>query len=71
MSQKQFDRKIDEITLCGKNRGPHDYIPMSWIKSATSEHVSHLLCRICFTRINVQTLTQLFPEVGADLLVSK
>jgi hypothetical protein len=63
MTQKQLDRKIDEITLCGKNRGPHDYIPVTWIKVKESEHVSHLLCRICFQRINVDTIAKHFPEI--------
>ena len=63
MTQKELDRKLDMITLCGKNRGPHDYIPMTWIKTTTAEHVSHLLCRTCFQRIKLDTISKYFPEI--------
>ncbi len=63
MTQKEYDRKVDAITLCGKNRGPHDYIPLSWLKTNTAEHVTHLICKTCFLRINLDTITKYFPEI--------
>lgn len=54
-NQKEQDRKIDAITKCGANRGPHDYIPISWFTDKESEHVRILMCRVCFTRINIKT----------------
>jgi hypothetical protein len=63
MTQKELDKKLDNIRLCGVNRGPHDYIVMSWIKTQTSEHASHLLCRTCFLRINLDTISKYFPDI--------
>ncbi len=62
MSQKEFDSKMDKIKVCGANRGPHDYIPISWQKTTTSEHVTMLLCRVCFNRVSVSTLHEQFEE---------
>jgi hypothetical protein len=62
LTQREYDDKVKAITLCGRNMGPHDYIPMSWIKSASSEHVSMLLCRVCFVRVNTETLMKIAVE---------
>jgi len=62
MTQQEFERRIDRIKVCGVNRGPHDYIHTSWIKSPTAEHVSTLMCRVCFTRVNITTLYEQFDE---------
>lgn len=59
---KERERKIDAVKLCGQNRGPHDFIPMAWSMTATAKHVTHLLCRVCFTRVNVKMLYENFPE---------
>jgi len=58
----EYDRRKQAVMLCGRNMGPHAYIPMSWIRTDTSEHVAHLLCTVCFTRVNVETLYKHFPE---------
>lgn len=58
-NQVEYKRKIEDITLCGKNRGPHDYIPTSWVKDEQYRHVTMLMCRVCFTRVMVSTLYKL------------
>ncbi len=63
MIQKEYDRKIDAIKVCGTNRGPHDYIPIAWVKKEDKEHVTHLMCRVCFTSVNMQTLHENFPMI--------
>ncbi len=63
LTEKQYRQKLDAIEKCGANRGPHDYIPMAWMRTETSEHVTHLLCRTCFVRVNVQTLFEHYHEV--------
>ena len=63
LNQKEYERKIDAIKVCGANRGPHNYIPVSWLKTETSEHVTHFMCTVCFTRINSQLLYQHFEEI--------
>jgi hypothetical protein len=62
LDQKTYERKIDAIKVCGANRGPHDYIPISWSKTGTAEHVTQLMCRVCFTRVHIKTLYNQFTE---------
>lgn len=58
-------KKIREaIELCGKNRGPHDYIPIQWSTSYNFKEVTVLLCRVCFSRINIKTLLKNYPDVS-------
>jgi hypothetical protein len=64
MSQKEYDKKIDAIKVCGANRGPHDYIPTRWIQlSKDVEVVEELMCRICFSRVKMELLAKEFDEV--------
>lgn len=56
--------KKEAVELCGKNRGPHDYIPIEWLKTATSERVTRLLCRICFKHISVFNILENSSEVS-------
>lgn len=68
MTQKEYDRRIDAIKVCGANRGPHKYIPVSWKKLPATEDqpeaklVSQLLCTICFTRVSMSTVAKHFHE---------
>lgn len=64
-------RKIREaIELCGKNRGPHDYIPIEWfyIEKDGMKHkrVSRFLCRVCFCNINTSTLIHNYKDVSTE-----
>jgi hypothetical protein len=63
LSQKEYERRIDAISVCGKNRGPHDYIPVAFAKDTNAEYVTMFICRTCFVRVSTQTLYEHFPEV--------
>ena len=57
-------RKIREtVELCGKNRGPHDYMPIEWNMSPTSRRVTRLFCRVCFGHVSVKSLLENYPEI--------
>ena len=56
-------RKREAIELCGKNRGPHDYMPIEWLKSETSERVTRMLCRVCFNHVSVKSLLENYPDI--------
>jgi hypothetical protein len=61
--EKEIIRKREEIELCGKNRGPHDYMPIEWLKTETSERVTRLFCRVCFTHISMKSVLDNYPEI--------
>lgn len=67
--QKAQKRK-DDIEKCGKNGGPHDYMPIEWrsVEQSTSgvkfNRVTRLLCRICFSNVSMQTLLENYPDVS-------
>ena len=61
-NQKEYERKIETVTLCGKNRGPHDYIPVAWSNKEGQEWVTMFMCRVCFTRVSNKTLIDNFDE---------
>lgn len=65
LNQKDYEKKIDAIQLCGKNRGPHDYLPIAWnyTKDPEAKYVTALLCRVCFNRIKMTTIIENFEEV--------
>lgn len=63
MTEKEFNRRLDAIKLCGINRGPHDYIPMSWLVTKEAKHVAEFICKVCFVRVRTETLIKYFPEV--------
>jgi hypothetical protein len=54
----------EAVELCGKNRGPHDYIPIEWLKTETSERVTRLLCRNCFNHVSVRSLLENYNDVS-------
>lgn len=58
-------KKREAIELCGKNRGPHDYIPIEWNTSGTMKRVTRFLCRICFCNVNVSTLIENYRDVSS------
>ena len=56
-------KKRETVELCGKNRGPHDYIPIEWLKTATSERVTRLMCRTCFCHISILVFLENYPDI--------
>lgn len=67
-------KKREEIELCGKNRGPHDYIPIEWfypeVAGIKHKRVSRFLCRICFNNVNTSTLLEMYKDVSSDIAQS-
>jgi hypothetical protein len=71
--QKELQRKLDAINKCGKNMGPHDYIPIEWtytslldgkiIEGLSFKRVTKMMCRTCFVYIEVSTLMKMYGEV--------
>lgn len=61
--EMELRRRRESVELCGKNRGPHDYMPIEWNMSPTSKRVTRLLCRTCFCHISILNLLQNYPEV--------
>lgn len=60
-------REIREaIELCGKNRGPHDYIAIEWFypekEGIKYKRVSRFMCRICFCSVNTVTLLKSYSK---------
>lgn len=72
--QIEWQKKLDAINKCGKNFGPHDYIPIEWMeypdldncvgfKDAKIKLVSKLMCRVCFVHVKIVTLMKMYGEV--------
>jgi hypothetical protein len=64
-------KKREEIELCGKNRGSHDYIPIEWFYTEDSmkvkyKRVSRLLCRVCFCNVNTSTLLASYKDISRE-----
>jgi len=64
-------RKRELIELCGKNRGPHDYIPIEYFyvekDSIKYKRVSRFLCRVCFCNVNTTTLVAMYKDVSDEI----
>lgn len=63
MNQRDWDKKLEGVSTCGRNRGPHHYIPISWTHTENTKSVTYLMCRVCFARVSMRTLVANFPEV--------
>ncbi len=60
-------RKIREaIELCGKNRGPHDYIPIEHINVGPAVRVTRFLCRVCFNTVDTSTLIAMYKDLSVE-----
>jgi hypothetical protein len=57
-------KKREEIELCGKNRGPHDYMPIEWISHEGIERVTRLICRTCFCNVDIATLLVTYRNIS-------
>ena len=52
--QLQKEQKRKDMYWCQQNeKGPHHFIPTSWSKSERSEHVTGMLCTLCFKKISM------------------
>jgi len=59
-------RKREAIELCGRNRGPHDYIPIEWKEDVDSKvkRVTRFLCRVCFCNVATTTFLLNYSDVS-------
>jgi hypothetical protein len=62
ITQQELDKRKEAIELCGKNRGPHQYIPISWSNDGKLERVEMLMCKVCFSRVAMKTLYEHYGE---------
>lgn len=64
--EKKARELKEAIELCGKNRGPHDYIPIEWTEKIGLSRVTRLLCRTCFRNISMKYLIENYPEITGE-----
>lgn len=73
--ENEARKKREEIELCGKNRGPHQYIPIEWMysewmqstgekKQSTYKRVTRFLCTVCFNNINTSSLIGMYKDLS-------
>lgn len=64
-------RKRELIELCGKNRGPHDYIPIEFMcvddNGTKYERVTRFLCRTCFNNVRTSTLLKMYKDISDEV----
>jgi hypothetical protein len=60
-------RRREKIELCGKNRGPHDYIPIEWMyvekDGVKYKRLTRMICRVCFNNVTTNTLLDSYQSV--------
>lgn len=61
----EIRKRREAIELCGKNRGPHDYIPIEWRIDPEHKRVTRLLCRVCFCNVSVGTLIECYQHISS------
>lgn len=62
--QRVLREAKEAVELCGKNRGPHHYIPIEWSRTETTERVTRLLCITCFKHTSIQNILKNAQEVN-------
>lgn len=62
IDKKEYERRISIIQTCGRNRGPHDYIPIAWFGTEEDKQVTHFMCKVCMIRVSMKTLLKHFHE---------
>lgn len=70
-NEAEARKKRELIELCGKNRGPHDYIPIEWFHTKDDrdieyKRVSRFICRVCFRNVNTSTLLEMYQDVSSE-----
>lgn len=62
--EAEAKKKRDAIEKCGKNGGPHDYIPIEFISTNQGiERATRFLCRVCFRTVRTSVLLELYDEI--------
>jgi hypothetical protein len=62
-AKTERDRR-ERVELCGKNRGPHDYIPIQWSTVENIKRVTRLMCRNCFCNVSMVHILNNYPDVS-------
>lgn len=63
-------KQREAIELCGKNRGPHEYVAIEKLlvlDPATHknyERVTRFLCLVCFNNVETSTLLEMYKDVS-------
>ena len=71
-NEAEIQKRIRAIELCGKNCGPHHYIPIEWIerndeiKNIKVKQVTRFICTTCFVNISTTTLLQNYENVSCE-----
>jgi hypothetical protein len=75
LDELEARKKREEIELCGKNRGPHDYIPIEWSESSIvsgkvvegiiMKRVTKFLCRVCFNNVDTSLLLSSYRAISS------
>jgi hypothetical protein len=61
----EVQRKKEKVEKCGKNMGPHNYIPIEWTTTESTKRVTRLICLTCFENISMSFLLSRYPEIKA------
>ena len=68
--EMEYRRIREAVELCGKNRGPHEYMPIEWrydgnsTTELVSKRVTRLMCRVCFVNVDISTLIKSYKGVS-------
>lgn len=69
--EAEAKKKREQIELCGRNRGPHDYIPIEHMyieeNGTQFKRTTRFLCRNCFNNVRTTTLLQMYKDISANI----
>ena len=51
--ERHLRLKREAIELCGKNRGPHDWIGIEWRENDGVRRLTRMMCRVCLANVSV------------------
>ncbi len=57
-------KKIDAVEKCGKNMGPHHFMPIETTQTDNVIRVTRLLCSVCYCNVSTKMLLSNYPEVS-------
>jgi len=62
--ERAIREKKEKVELCGKNRGPHNWIEIESIKTIETHRVTRLMCLTCFSNVSIKSLLENYPDVS-------
>ena len=63
-TEKQLNWLAQAIGCPDETVNRHDYIPIAWQVTATARHLTEMMCRNCFHRINLEAVFKHVPLVS-------